>query len=411
MPAILSLLLTLLAGQAGGERIADIQIHGNVLTPEADVRRIAAVELGQPIDDETIEQIASRLRDSHRFQKVEVLKRFASIEDATKIALVIVVDEGPVTIGWDDEQKTTRVRRSRGPRLMYWPIFDREDGYGFTYGLRTTIPDPAGKGSRLSLPLTWGGEKRAAAEFSRDLDFGVDRIEAGGSISRRTHPYFDANDDRRRASVRVEKDLPARVRLGASSALEWTSLIGENLRASRAAVDAQIDTRLDPWLARNAFFGRVVWDLFDFDRASSARQLDMEAAGYIGLIGQSIVELRVHRVASNTSLPAPYRPLLGGADSVRGFKVGSAIGDTLATGSAELRVPLTSPLSVGKIGLSAFADFGTVYDKSESIQKQKFAQGLGGGIWFSAALFRLQVDVAHGIGASTRVHAGANVIF
>ena len=38
-------------------------------------------------------------------------------------------------------------------------------------------------------------------------------------------------------------------------------------------------------------------------------------------------------------------------------------------------------------------------------------QGYGGSVWFAAAFLRLNIAVAHGRGATTRVHVGGNVTF
>jgi outer membrane protein assembly factor BamA len=87
------------------------------------------------------------------------------------------------------------------------------------------------------------------------------------------------------------------------------------------------------------------------------------------------------------------------------------VGDRLVAGSLELRVPLTSPLSVGKVGVSAFVDAATVYDHGERLANQNFRYGVGGGVWFSAAFLRLNLAIARGIGQSTRAHVGTSVTF
>jgi hypothetical protein len=74
-------------------------------------------------------------------------------------------------------------------------------------------------------------------------------------------------------------------------------------------------------------------------------------------------------------------------------------------------VPLTSPVGFGRIGVSAFVDVGTVYDHGERLVDQPWRQGVGGSVWLTAAFFRINLAVAHGIGASTRVHFGASVTF
>ena len=95
----------------------------------------------------------------------------------------------------------------------------------------------------------------------------------------------------------------------------------------------------------------------------------------------------------------------------RGIPAGFKAGDTVVSGSAELRVPLTSPLSLGKFGVSAFVDAGTAYDNGQSFSQQTLDRGVGGGIWLTATAFRLTLDVAHGIGGATRVHFGTSLLF
>ena len=111
--------------------------------------------------------------------------------------------------------------------------------------------------------------------------------------------------------------------------------------------------------------------------------------------------------------PAPpyLRSLLGGWSSLRGFRAGSFTGDTVVTGSTELLVPLGSPLSVGQLGVSIFADTGTAYDTGERLSDQRWEAGYGGSIWLTLTAFRLSFAVAHGNGASTRVHFGGGFAF
>ena len=97
MPAFLVLIAGLLAGAQPTEHSVDIQIHGNVLSSDADVIRIAGVEDGMAVAASTVEEVAARLRASKKFEHVEVLKRFAGIADPLQISLVIVVDEGTRT--------------------------------------------------------------------------------------------------------------------------------------------------------------------------------------------------------------------------------------------------------------------------------------------------------------------------
>jgi len=325
---------------------------------------------------------------------------------------VIIVDEGPVRIELTgDPNHPTRVVKSRPLNLLFLPILYAEDGYGVTYGVQLARPGVAGSNSRLSFPLSWGGEKRAGAELDKMFERGVlSRLLAGGSISERTNPFFDRDDDRWQTWVRAEHQFTGTIRAGASTGWQHVSFLGADESFTQEGLDLIVDTRLDPFLARNAVYARVAWDRFNF-ASGGANRSQLDARGYLGLIGQPILMLRVVRDDSDKTLPPYLRPLLGGTENLRGFEAGSAIGDTLLAGSAELIVPLTSPFRLGRLGISGFADEGVVYDKGERLDDQRARWGLGGGVWFAAAFARVKIDIAHGIGAGTRVDFGGGVTF
>src|SRR6185436_12457909 len=128
-----TLLVAMLAAapQPPAETVTAIQIQGNTVTPDDDIRRLAGVSVGMPFDANTADAVAARLKAAKHFDRVEVRKRFASIDDPSQVALVIVVDEGPVKIVMTgDPSAPTRVVRKRLPVLMPYPILGREDGYG-----------------------------------------------------------------------------------------------------------------------------------------------------------------------------------------------------------------------------------------------------------------------------------------
>lgn len=394
------------------DAVADIRVQGNTLTSDDEVRQLAGVEIGMPVGPTTIEEIVARLRAANRFERVEVLKRFASIADPTQIALVIIVDEGPVRIEVSDEPgHPARVVRNRGPGLLFLPIVDGEDGYGITYGARIAWRNRLGARSHLSFPLTWGGDKRAAIEFSKKVEHGpFDRVLAGMSIGRRKNPFFDADDSRRRGWLRGEKDVVRFVRAGGSAGWHQVSFLGAKDSFFHGGADVTIDTRFDPILPRNAVYARASMERVWLNGHSLDRT-QLEGRGYIGLFGQSTVVFRALREDANGPLPSYLESLLGGTANLRGFQAGLAAGDTLVSGSMEVVAPLTSPLRTGRLGVSVFADGGTVCREGERFADRSFRQGYGGSVWFAAAFLRLNIAVAHGVGASTRVHVGGGVSF
>jgi outer membrane protein assembly factor BamA len=394
------------------DTIAQIQVHGNVLTPEADIVGLAGIAVGLPFEADTINAVSERLRRSGRFARVEVLKRFASIADPSQITLVILVDEGPVRIErTGNPDAPTRVVRSGGRRLLFLPVLRFEEGYGFSYGVRLAHPDPIGQRSRVSFPVTWGAERLAAARIEKRLDRGAfRRWDSGASISRRTHPFYDVPDTRVRVQGRGDVRLPGPVRADIGGGWERVTFDGQPDRVVRLEAGVTLDTRIDPVVARNAVYARAAWEHLATRSAGGIEVLTLDVSGYVGFVGETFLVVRAQRDDANRSRPLFLKPMLGGSDVVRGFRAGSAVGDTLTAGSLELRLPLTSR-RWGKLGLAVFADAATVYDEGGRLVDQRFERGVGAGVWFSAAIFRFNLAVAHGLGRSTRVHVGTNLIF
>jgi outer membrane protein assembly factor BamA len=333
----------------------------------------------------------------------------------------VVVDEGPVKIEvFDDADRPARILPRGGLGLMFLPLLDFEDGYGFTYGAQLARPGVAGAHSRLSFPLTWGGDKRAAIQLEKNFDRAsrgiqsvLSRVETGAAISRRTNPFFDTDDDRNRIWLRGERAFGSSIIAGGTAAWQHVSFGDASDRFTQLGADITFDNRLDPMLARNAVYARASFDHLGLDStgAGAVNRTGLEARGYVGLPGQAILVVRALREDASGPLPQYLQPLLGGMSNLRGFRAGTDAGDTLVAGSLEVRAPLSSPLSFGKFGVNAFADVGAVYNKGQRLSDQALRRGIGGGIWFSALFLRLNLAVAHGIGATTRVHFGAGVSF
>jgi len=391
------------------EVVSAIQIHGNAVTPDEEIRTLANIQIGMHVEPGTVDEVAARLRATRRFESVQVLKRFASIADPTQILLVVIVDERPVRIEMTgDPNQPTRVVRSHPWKLMFLPLLSHEDGYGMTYGVRIARPGVLGKQSRVSVPMTWGGEKKAAIELEAPIPrAGIDRVTIGASVSRRTNPFFEEEDRRRRAWIRGEREIIQGVRAGVTAGWQQVSFFDATDRFTHAGADLVLDTRVDPLLPRNAVYARAAWEHLSL----GMNRTEIDARGYLGLMGQTVLAVRALRLDAGSPLPLFLKPLLGGMTNLRGFAAGTFAGDTLVATSAELMVPLTSPLDVGKVGVSAFVDAGTAYEKGARFADQTLKQGYGGSLWFSAAFLRLNIAVAHGRGSSTRVHVGGNVSF
>src|SRR5215471_7583154 len=73
------------------EVIADVMVHGNQIVPDAEVKDLAGLVVGSTFNDAMLAEVTKRLKDSGKFESIDVVKRFASIEDASRIIVVIIV--------------------------------------------------------------------------------------------------------------------------------------------------------------------------------------------------------------------------------------------------------------------------------------------------------------------------------
>jgi outer membrane protein assembly factor BamA len=404
-----------LAATQAAEVIAEIRVHGNHVTPNTEIIALAGISVGDPVTADTLPQAQAQLERSGKFDDVEVLKRFASITDLSKVAVVIIVNEGPVRLTFEtgpDGEDIAVIRRRRGFRnLMYLPILDGEDGYGLTYGVVASLAGVAGGHSRLSMPLSWGGTRRGGLELEKNFTSGpVTRVTVGGAVQRRTNPAFDEDDDRIRVWARAERAFRS-LRFGVTARWEDVTFgpLSNELRGIGA--DVTLDTRVNPAYPRNAILATAELERVSFTSGATLYRTRFDGRGYLGLFGQTVLGVRVLREGANGPQPAYFRPLLGGWSNLRGFEAGAFTGDILLAGSAEVFVPLTRPLSAGLFGVSAFVDTGVAYDDGQRLKDQTRRTGIGGSIWMTATVFRISLSVAHGRHAGTRINFGLGLTF
>ena len=417
MAGVVLLLPWTVAAQA--EIVAAVQVHGNTLTSTEEIVRIAGVKVGEPFSDKLLADAEARLDAALELDSVDVLKRYASISDLTQVLVVIQVDEGPVRIDIPDldspvpagKSPPVAVRRSR-VNVMFVPILAGEDGYGFTYGAQFAISGHRNTRRRVVIPLSWGGDKRAAAEFQQEFASRLaPRVRSGVLIQRRTHPFFDLPADRRRIWGRAEWQLRREVRAGTEVAWQSSRLAGDTHDGPSFGGDIVFDTRIDPVLPHNAVLVRTAIEQLRFDRSPTAVRSEIDANAYIGVPRGAVLALRVLSIGASRSLPAYHKAILGGSSNLRGFRAGHAVGDSLVSGTAELRIPATSPVRMARFGYSVFMDVAAACDKGERFRDQRLHRGIGAGIWAAAPLFHLNFAVARGIASGTRAHFSAGLTF
>jgi outer membrane protein assembly factor BamA len=395
------------------ETLGEVRVHGNHTTPDADVLRLADLTVGAPVTDDSLAQARERLRASGRFAAVEVRKRFRSLDNPADVLVIVLVDEHAAV---SDIDLTPGPLKRIGSSGMWLPIVDYADGYGFTYGARVSFVDGFGPRSRVSVPLTWGGERKAGLEVDRGFQRGpFSRIEGTLSIARRENPHYDIAETRRTAGARAERRVADWLRVGGGARLTSVSFGGVDERHIAPGIDAIVDTRTDPAYPRNAVHAALGVEQLRFSGGRHIARRTSDLRGYVGLVRSTVLALRVTTSHAGDPLPAYERALLGGTSTLRGYDFGYRSGDNLTAASAEIRVPITSPLHMSRLGLKAFVDAGTVYDAGARLSEQRFDRGVGGGVFFTATVVRAGLDVAWpqtGEGArKPRWHFGLGVTF
>jgi outer membrane protein assembly factor BamA len=398
------------------DSIAEIRVHGNHTTPDAIVLALAGLAVGDPASDERLKEAEEKLRASGRFDAAEVRRRLRSIADPSDILVILFVDERTAVSTTNLIPGPLARLRSAG---MWLPIVGVRDGYGLTYGARFSFVDSLGKNGHVSVPITWGAERRAAVELERTFHRGP-LTTAGGtlSLSRRVNPHFDLADTRREVKVQADRALTSWLRVGGDGRLSQVTFGATERRHTAAGAHLVLDTRLDPSFPRNAVHTIVGWERVAFRRPeglrlpeSSAGRLIADLRGYVGVVGSAVLALRAHASRADARLPPSEQSLLGGNESLRGYRAGHRAGDSLAALSAEVRLPMTSPLSYGRFGVKAFVDTGTTWNTGERLADQRFERGMGWGVYFGATAITAGADLAWPERGKPRVHVGFGVTF
>ena len=393
---------------AAQETIAEIRVHGNHTTPDADVLGLSGLKVGDPASESRLTEAQEALRKSDRFEHAEVRKRYRSIDNPSDILVMIVIDE---RAGVSEDDLTPGVGAQLLSAMQWFPIFNYADGYGLTYGVRMALADVAGNDSQLAFPLSWGGERRAGAQLERS--FNDQRTRAGVAfwVNRRVNPHFDVPDLRQQVRFEADHAIVNWLRVGVSARIAGVDF-GDSYSARHTAAGAHVtfDTRLDPSFPRNAVHTRIGWERVGFESGDAGR-FSTDARGYLGIGGSAVLALRGQLVRSDAPLPAPEQSLLGGGDTLRGYRAGYRAGDSLAAVSGEVRLPINSPLSFGRLGVKGFVDAGTTWAAGTRLSDQRFERGVGGGVFLGATGFMLDLDVAWPEDGKPRVHFGFGVSF
>ena len=301
-------------------------------------------------------------------------------------------------------------RRFRS-QTMWLPILRFEDGYGFTYGARMSLVNVLGKRSRVSVPLSWGGERRASVEVERGFEHGpLTRVLATGGVWRREHPSLDIGDRREGATLLAERAVTPWFRVGVTGSLQSIHFGDTEDTLRTAGFEATLDTRGDPAFPRNAIYASLGWIVSgSITRPTRIASVPMSAA-FSACSDRACSRCGCSRSAARIRCPSLNSPCW----AARRHSAASA------------RLPLRRSARRGDAG-AAHPDLvaaehrprrhrhlrhsGATYDAHTTLDHAKFDTGIGAGWFLQLPVLSFRIDVAHGLGGSTRAHVTLGVTF
>ena len=173
-----------------------------------------------------------------------------------------------------------------------------------------------------------------------------------------------------------------------------------------------LDTRRDPAFPRNAVYAAVGVERLWFDTSADTTRVTADARGFLGLFGQTVLAVRAQHVRAADPLPVYEQALLGGDATLRGFKLGYRSGDRLLAGSAEIRVPLSTPRRFTRHGPGGLRRHRDGLRCPRSAGRRQWDTGVGAGVFLQGPLLGLRVDVARGLDSGTQgaLHARHDVL-
>jgi hypothetical protein len=300
---------------------------------------------------------------------------------------------------------------------VWWPIFNYADGYGLTYGIRPAFTDPIGQDSRLSFPLSWGGERRAGLELERS--FNDQRTRAGVAfwVNRRVNPFFDVPDIRQQVRFEADHAIVPWMRVGGSARIAQVEF-GDSGAPTRydarhvvGGPHVTFDTRIDPLFPRNAIYTHG-WEVARSETGSAGRwTTDARGVG---------IRTPDRRSAFARTAPAIGRALrerlrqslLGGGNSC--VAIGPDIAPATAWRRSRRRCASAQLAARVEVGVKATIDAGTPVELRDEplAMNQRSAPGIGGGVEVNAAVEELDLDIAWPGGRqTTHVHFAMRISF
>lgn len=389
---------TLVAGSVQAELVVDVRVYGNHNIPLADILALAGPVAGRPATSSLIRDVRRRLEQSGRFAKVEVRKRRLSIENSSEVLLVIVVEEHAEMSAGSLTASTTDLTSSGS----WVPVLDVRDGR-YTLGARFNLENTFGPSSRISVPVSWGGDRQARVEIERSFENApVARVAGGGGVHS-SNPAFGEGSTRGDVWARVESEPRSWLRAGGEARVaDVKSAVEEKF--TTVGADLVVDTRARKPDPKNGVYAALGFQRLSFDATSvaadentrgtmSASRMTFDGRAYVGIFKMTVLGVRADPASPDQPMPPLNQTVLGGIPSLRGSDAGSRANDNLAGAAVEMIVPLSKPNSLGQMGVKVFADTTAVYSSGESLADQQFGRAYGAGVYLDGSGFSMGLDV------------------
>lgn len=388
----------LVTGSVQAELVVDVRVYGNHNTPVADILALAGPVAGRPATSSLIRDVRRRLEQSGRFAKVEVRKRRLSIESSSEVLLVIVVEEHAQTNAGALTASTTDFT-SNG---SWVPVLDVRDGR-YTMGARFNLENTFGPSSRISVPVTWGGDRQARVEIERSFkNAPVARLAGGGGVQS-SNPAFGEGTTRGDVWARVESEPRSWLRAGGEARVADVKS-GVQEKFTTVGADLVVDTRARRPDPKNGVYAALGFQRLSFDATSvaadettrgtmSASRMTFDGRTYMGIFKMTVLGVRADPASPDQPMPPLNQTVLGGIPSLRGSDAGSRANDNVAAAAVEMLVPLSKPKSLGQMGVKVFADTTAVYSSGESLADQQFGRAYGAGVYLDGSGFSMGLDV------------------
>ena len=129
--------------------VESVIVHGNHTTPTDDVLAIAGAVTGQEATDSLVADVKARLEKSGRFAGIDVRRRFLSIDDPSRVLIVIVVNERP---GVSEDDLMPGPMKQVMASGMWLPVLNYQEG--------TASPTARASASSICWALAPGSRRR-----------------------------------------------------------------------------------------------------------------------------------------------------------------------------------------------------------------------------------------------------------